>query len=145
MPSYSNGHIVRLAIHAKFPDSEYIICVTLFNVAYNIQKPFLNIMPQDAHDCLQTSVAATFSFTSGTILAFKDHNIEEPSEKRGALIFTRAMASTQDNAVMNPFAPSKFGMQTQSQCLAKDSGMFSMYICINFSCLNSTSNMGCYI
>ena len=64
MSSYSDDHIPSAweAIHVKFPTPEYIIRVAIFNVAHNVQKPFFNIMPQDAQDFLQTSMVAAFSF-----------------------------------------------------------------------------------
>jgi hypothetical protein len=41
------------------------------------------------------------------ILAFKENNSEEPSGKRGALIFTGAMASTRGNVVTGVFAATR--------------------------------------
>ena len=88
MPSYSDDHIAFAweTIRVKFPKPEYITRIVLFNALHNVRKPFLDITPQD---CLQTSAAATFS----AISAFKDNDIEEPSGKRGALIFTEATAT----------------------------------------------------
>ena len=81
----SNGGPVR-RLRSLRP--EYIIRLALFNVAHGVPRPYLDIMPQDAHDGLQINVTAGFSFARGAILAFKDNDIEQPNGKRGTLIFT---------------------------------------------------------
>ena len=63
-----------------------------------------------------------FSFTRGAILAFEENDIEEPSRKRGTLIFTGATASTRSNVVTSAFATGKFGARALSQNLAKQFG-----------------------
>jgi len=130
VPSYSDDHIVSAweAVHAKFPKPEYIIRVALFNVAHNVRKAFLDITPQDVQDCLQTSVAAAFSFARGAILAFKENDIEEPNGKRGALIFTGATASMRGNVVTSAFAAGKFGTRALSQSLAKEFGTENIHV-----------------
>ena len=130
VPSYSDDHIASAweGIHAKFPKPEYIIRVALFNVAHGVWKPFLDVTPQDVQDCLQTSVAAAFSFARGAILAFKENDIEEPSGKRGALIFTRATASTRGNVTTSAFAAGKFGTRALSQSLAKEFGKENIHV-----------------
>jgi NAD(P)-dependent dehydrogenase (short-subunit alcohol dehydrogenase family) len=130
VPSYSDDHIASAweAVHAKFPKPEYIIRVALFNVAHNVRKPFLDVTPQDVQDCLQTSVAAAFSFARGAILAFKDNDIEEPTGKRGALIFTGATASTRGNVITSAFAAGKFGTRALSQSLAKEFGKENIHV-----------------
>jgi NAD(P)-dependent dehydrogenase (short-subunit alcohol dehydrogenase family) len=130
VPSYSDDHIASAwdAIHAKFPKPEYTIRVALFNVAHGVWKPFLDITPQDVQDCLQTSVAAAFSFARGAILAFKDNEIEQPNGKRGALIFTGATASARGNVVTSAFAAGKFGTRALSQSLAKEFGKQNIHV-----------------
>ncbi|KIM43964.1 hypothetical protein M413DRAFT_443037 [Hebeloma cylindrosporum] len=130
VPSYSDAHIASAweAIHTTFPKPEYIIRVALFNVAHGVWKPFLDVTPQDVQDCLQTSVAAAFSFARGAILAFKDNDIEQPNGKRGALIFTGATASTRGNVVTSAFAAGKFGTRALSQSLAKEFGKENIHV-----------------
>lgn len=94
--------------------------VALFNVAHGVWKPFLQVTPQDVQDCLQTSVAAAFSFSRGAILAFKDNDIEAHNGKRGALLFTGATASLRGNVITSAFAAGKFGTRALSQSLAKE-------------------------
>ena len=124
VPSYSDDHIASAweGIHAKFPKPEYVIRVALFNVAHGVWKPFLDVTPQDVQDCLQTSVAAAFSFARGAILAFEENDIEEPSGKKGTLIFTGATASTRSNVVTSAFAAGKLGTRALLQSLAKKFG-----------------------
>ena len=56
-----------------------------------------------------------FSFTRGAILAFEENDIEEPSGKRGTLIFTGATASTRNNVVMSAFATGKLGARALAE------------------------------
>ena len=129
--SYSDDNLASAweAVHAKFPKPQYIIRVALFNVAHNVRKPFLDVTPQDVQDCLQTSVAAAFSFARGAILAFKDNVIEQPTGKRGALIFTGATASLRGNVVTSAFSAGKHGTRALSQSLAKEFGKENIHVC----------------
>ncbi|KAF9475043.1 NAD(P)-binding protein [Pholiota conissans] len=122
VPSYSHDDLTAAwtAIHAKFPKPEYIIRAAVFNVSHGVWKPFLDVTPQDVQDCLQTSVAAAFSFSRGAILAFKENDIEPTNGKRGALIFTGATASLRGNVITSAFAAGKFGTRALSQSLAKE-------------------------
>ena len=60
-----------------------------------------------------------FTFAHGAILAFEENNIEEPSGKRGTLIFTGATVSTRSNVVTSAFAAGKLGARALLQSLAK--------------------------
>jgi NAD(P)-dependent dehydrogenase (short-subunit alcohol dehydrogenase family) len=111
----------RPPVHAKFPKPEDVIRV-------GVWKPFLDITPQDAHDCLQINAAAALSFAPGAILAFIDNNIEKPSGKRRALIFTGATSSARDNVVTSAFAAGRFGTRALSQSLAKGFGMENIQV-----------------
>ncbi|KAF4622359.1 hypothetical protein D9613_009512 [Agrocybe pediades] len=128
--SYSHDDITSAwsAIHAKFPKPEYTIRVALFNAGHGVWKKFLDITPQDVQDCLQTSVAAAFSFARGAILAFKDNDLELPNGKRGTLIFTGATASARGNVTTSAFAAGKFGLRALSQSLAKEFGKENIHV-----------------
>jgi len=130
VPSYSDDHIASAwqAIHAKFPKPEYIIRVALFNAAYPVWKPFLDVTPQDVQDSLQVNVAAAFSFARGAILAFKDNDIEQPNGKRGTLIFTGGQSSVQGNVITSAFSAGKFGSRALSQSLAKEFGKDNIHV-----------------
>ncbi|KAF8962920.1 hypothetical protein BDZ97DRAFT_1823452 [Flammula alnicola] len=123
VPSYSHDDITTAwaAIHAKFPKPEYTIRVALFNVSHGVT-------PQDVQDCLQTSVAAAFSFARGAILAFKENDIEQTNGKRGALVFTGATASLRGNVITSAFAAGKFGTRALSQSLAKEFGKENIHV-----------------
>jgi len=74
-------------------------------------------------------VAAAFSFTRGAILAFKDNDIEQPTGKRGALIFIGATASIRGSVVTSAFSAGKRGTRALSQSLAKEVGKENNPVC----------------
>jgi len=60
-------------------------------------------------------VAASFSFSRVTILAFKDSKeLDEPTGKRSALIFRGATVATKGNVVTSAFAAGKVHASLQS-------------------------------
>lgn len=120
-------------IRKHFPKPEYSIRSAIFNIGHGVWKPFLDITPKDVQDCLQTSVAAAFTFSREAILTFKENDIEEPTGKRGTLIFTGATASLRGNVTTSAFAASKFGLRALSQSLAKEFG--SQNIHVRLKCL----------
>jgi len=128
--AYSHDEITSAwtAIHAKFPKPEYNIRVALFNAAYFVWKPFLDLTPQEIQESLQTNVASAFSFSRGAIQAFKDNEIEEPNGKRGTLLFTGATAGVRGNVVTSAFAAGKFGLRALSQSLAKEFGKENIHV-----------------
>jgi len=137
IPSYSYNDITSAwsSIHAHFPKPDYTIRAAVFNIGHGVWKPFLDVTPQDVQDCLQTNVAAAFSFSRGAILAFKDNDIEQSeggdgnsNGKRGALIFTGATAGTRGNVITSAFAAGKFGMRALSQSLAKEFGKDNIHV-----------------
>ncbi|KDR71636.1 hypothetical protein GALMADRAFT_254017 [Galerina marginata CBS 339.88] len=130
IPSYSHEDLTSAwsSIHTHFPKPDYAIRAAVFNVGHGVWKPFLDITPQEVQDCLQTSVAAAFSFSRGAILAFKENHIEEPTGKRGTLIFTGATAGIRGNVVTSAFAAGKFGMRALSQSLAKEFGKENIHV-----------------
>ncbi len=91
-------------------------------------KPFLEIKPQEVQDCIQTNIAAAFSFSRGAILTLKENDIEPSNGKRGALIFTGAAASVRGHSIMSAFAAGKFGKRALSQSLAKEFGKDNIHI-----------------
>ena len=102
--------------------------MALFNASHGVWKPFLEIKPQEVQDCIQTNIAAAFSFSRGAILAFKENDIEQSNGKRGALIFTGAAASVRGHSIMSAFAAGKFGKRALSQSLAKEFGGDNIHI-----------------
>ncbi|KJA16040.1 hypothetical protein HYPSUDRAFT_148349 [Hypholoma sublateritium FD-334 SS-4] len=122
--SYSDEDVTSAwaAIHARFPKPEYAIRAALFNASHGVWKPFLETNTQDVQDCIQTNVAAAFSFSRGAILAFKENDIDQSNGKRGALIITGATASVRGHSIMSAFAAGKFGKRALSQSLAKEFG-----------------------
>jgi NAD(P)-dependent dehydrogenase (short-subunit alcohol dehydrogenase family) len=131
LPSYSHEDITSTwgSIHAHFPKPEYAIRAAVFNVGHGVWKPFLEVTPQDVQDCLQTTIAAAFAFSRGAILAFRDNKeLEEPTGKRGTLIFTGATAALRGNVTTSAFAPGKFGVRALSQSLAKEFGPENIHV-----------------
>ncbi|KAF8874260.1 short-chain dehydrogenase/reductase SDR [Gymnopilus junonius] len=128
--SYSNDDLSKAwtAIHAKFPKPEYTVRVALFNAAGFVWKPFLEITPEDVQNSLQNNVAAAFTFARGAIQAFKENDIEEPSGKKGTLLFTGATASIRGNVLTSAFAAGKFGVRALSQSLAKEFGKENIHV-----------------
>ena len=102
--------------------------MAFFNASHGVWKPFLEIKPQEVQDCIQTNIAAAFSFSRGAILAFKENDIEQSNGKRGALIFTGAAASVRGHSIMSAFAAGKFGKRALSQSLAKEFGKDNIHI-----------------
>ncbi|KAF8962919.1 hypothetical protein BDZ97DRAFT_1823439 [Flammula alnicola] len=130
LPSYSHEDITTAwaSIHNRFPKPEYAIRAAVFNVGHSVFKPFLEVTPEDVQNCLQTGVAAAFSFSRGAILALKENDIEEPTGKRGTLIFTGATAALRGNVLTSAFAAGKFGMRALSQSLAKEFGKENIHV-----------------
>jgi NAD(P)-dependent dehydrogenase (short-subunit alcohol dehydrogenase family) len=130
LPSYSHEDITETwsAIHKHFPKPEYAVRAALFNVSGRVFKPFLDTTPEDVQECLQTGVAAAFSFSRGAILSFKENDNEKPSGKRGTLIFTGATAGIRGNTYTSAFASSKFGVRALSQSLAKEFGKEDIHV-----------------
>jgi len=128
--SYSHEDLTAVwdTIRNHFPKPEYSIRSAIFNIGHGVWKPFLDITPKDVQDCLQTSVASAFTFSREAILTFKENDIEEPTGKRGTLIFTGATASLRGNVTTSAFAASKFGLRALSQSLAKEFGSQNIHV-----------------
>jgi len=100
----------------------------VYNVGEPVFKNFLDITPKEVQAVLQTGVAAAFSFARAAILAFKDNDIEQPTGKRGTLIFTGATASLRGGPLTSAFSAGKHGVRALSQSLAKEFGKENIHV-----------------
>ena len=80
------------AIHQTWPSSTHTVRVAVFNAAFGIWKPFLEITDEEVAEALDTNVRAAFAFSRLAISLFKDNALDEVG-KRGALILLGATAS----------------------------------------------------
>ncbi|KAH9477083.1 putative oxidoreductase YoxD [Psilocybe cubensis] len=128
--SYSHDEMASVwsSIHAHFPKSRYAVRAAVYNVGSGVFKPFLDVSPQDLHSCMQSNVFGAFAFSRNAILTFKGNDIDEPSGKRGALIFTGATASMRGNVMTSAFAAGKWGTRALSQSLAKEFGKENIHV-----------------
>jgi NAD(P)-dependent dehydrogenase (short-subunit alcohol dehydrogenase family) len=100
----------------------------VYNVGEAVFKNFLDVTPKDVQAVLQTGVAGAFSFARAAILAFKDNDLEQPSGKRGTLIFTGATASLRGGPLTSAFSAGKHGVRALSQSLAKEFGKENIHV-----------------
>jgi NAD(P)-dependent dehydrogenase (short-subunit alcohol dehydrogenase family) len=112
-------------IKQHWPDAP--LRAALWNVAYGVWKPFLDITEDDVRNVLDTHVVAGFGFARQVISAFKEQDLNELG-KRGTLIFTGATASTRGNVLTSAFAAGKFGVRALSQSLAKEFGKQNIHV-----------------
>ena len=128
--SYSNEDITSAwaSIQQRFPKPEYAIRAAVFNAGVVIFKPFLSVTPEDVQDTLQVVIAGAFSFSRAAILAFKENDLEEPSGKRGTLIFSGATASIRGGPVTSILSAGKFALRALSQSLAKEFGKENIHV-----------------
>jgi len=116
------------SIRSTYAAPKFTIHAAIFNVAYGVWKPFLDITPADVRESLATNVEAAFAFSREAILTFKQNEIDEQTGKRGALIFTGATASLRGNTTTSVFAAGKFGLRGLSQSLAKEFGKENIHV-----------------
>lgn len=117
------------AIHQTWPSSTHTVRVAVFNAAFGIWKPFLEITDEEVAEALDTNVRAAFAFSRLAISLFKDNALDEVG-KRGALIFTGATASWRGNKTTSAFAAGKFGLRALSQSLNKEFGRDNIHVTI---------------
>ncbi|THH08907.1 hypothetical protein EW146_g8838 [Bondarzewia mesenterica] len=72
------------AIRAHWPSE---IRGALYNAAFGIWKPFLEVTEAEVRESLDTNVTAAFAFAREAILGFKGLEVDEKG-KRGTLLFT---------------------------------------------------------
>ncbi|KAJ3576325.1 hypothetical protein NP233_g497 [Leucocoprinus birnbaumii] len=128
--SYSRDDISStwMSVREMFSMPEYSIRVAVFNAGQTVFKPFLEITPEEVQNSLEVSVSAAFAFSREAILSFKENSLEEPSGKRGTLLFTGATASLRGNTMTSLFAAGKFGARALSQSLAKEFGKDNIHV-----------------
>lgn len=112
-------------IRQYWPDAP--LRVALWNAAYGIWKPFLDITEDDIRNVLNDDVVAGFGFAHQAISIFKEQDLNEVG-KRGTLIFTGATAATRGNLTTSAFAAGRFGVRALSQSLAKEFGKQNIHV-----------------
>lgn len=115
------------AIHEYWPTSTHTIRVAVFNAAYGVWKPFLQVTDEDIAETLDTNVRAAFAFSKLVITAFKSNDLDSAG-KRGTLIFTGATASLRGNKTTSTFAAGLFGRRALSQSLNKEFGKDNIHV-----------------
>jgi len=113
--------------------------VALFNAAYGIWKPFLDITEDEVRESIDTNVVAAFAFARAALLEMTKLELETAREggvagdarKRGTLIFTGATAAIRGNATTSAFAAGKFGVRALSQSLAKEFGKQNIHVSVS--------------
>lgn len=128
--SYGDQEIsdVWKSIRAKYPAPNYTIGAAVFNIGYGIWKPFLDITPAELHESVAIHIEAASAFSREAIVTFKANDLQEPTGKRGTLIFTGATASLRGNTTTSAFAAGKFGLRAISQSLAKEFGKENIHV-----------------
>lgn len=119
---------VWASIQQRFPKPEYVIRVAVFNAVAGIFKPFLSVTPEDVQDTLQTGITGAFAFSRAAILAFKENDLEEPTGKRGTLVFTGATSALRGGPFTSIFSAGKFALRALSQSLAKEFGKENIHV-----------------
>jgi len=110
--------------------------VALFNAAYGIWKPFLEVTEDELRESIDTNIVAAFAFARAALLEITKLDLEAPNEggvagdarKRGTLIFTGATAAIRGNVTTSAFAAGKFGVRALSQSLAKEFGKQNIHV-----------------
>jgi NAD(P)-dependent dehydrogenase (short-subunit alcohol dehydrogenase family) len=130
IPSYTPSAVnsAFASIKSHWPSSP--LRVALFNAGHFVNKPFLDITPEEVQNSLDNNVVAAFAFAKASILAFKDLDIDESegAGKRGTLLFTGATASLRGNTTTSAFAAAKFGIRALAQSLAKEFGKENIHV-----------------
>ncbi|CAE6522545.1 unnamed protein product [Rhizoctonia solani] len=123
--TYENIHGAFDEIKKNWPNKE--IRVTVWNVAHNVRRPFLEITEQIVQDSVQTNIVAAFAFARESILAFKDLELNKHG-KRGTLIFTSATAAWRGNTTTSAFSAGKHGERALAQSLNKEFGPQNIHV-----------------
>ncbi|KAI5117583.1 hypothetical protein M0805_004578 [Coniferiporia weirii] len=115
------------AISSHWPATTSILRVAVWNAAFNIRKPFLEITDEEVGEAVDTNIRAAFAFSRSVITAFKENALDE-NGKRGTLIFTGATAAWRGNTTTSAFAAGKFGVRALSQSLNKEFGKDNIHV-----------------
>ncbi|KZP30153.1 NAD-P-binding protein [Athelia psychrophila] len=113
------------SIKSQWPESP--LRVALWNTAYGVWKPFLELKLEEIQESVDTNIVAAFAFAREAITAFKALDIDDKGA-RGTLLFTGATASLRGNTTTSAFAAGKFGLRALSQSLAKEFGQENMHV-----------------
>ncbi|KAF7986918.1 hypothetical protein HWV62_12705 [Athelia sp. TMB] len=113
------------SIKSQWPESP--LRVALFNTAFGVWKPFLQVTPEEVQESVDTNIVAAFAFSREAIIAFKDLDLNDKG-KRGTLLFTGATASLRGNTTTSAFAAGKFAVRALSQSLAKEFGKENIHV-----------------
>ncbi|KZP10322.1 NAD-P-binding protein [Athelia psychrophila] len=114
------------SIKSQWPSSP--LRVALWNAAFGVWKPFLELKPEEIQESVDTNIVGAFAFSREAITAFKDLAVDEQKGKRGTLLFTGATASLRGNTTTSAFAAGKFGLRGLSQSLAKEFGKENIHV-----------------
>jgi NAD(P)-dependent dehydrogenase (short-subunit alcohol dehydrogenase family) len=112
-------------IRSTWPNGH--IRAAVFNTAFRVWKPFLEVTPAELQESLDTNITAAFAFAREAILAFKS-NDENEGGKKGTLVFTGATAAIKGNKHTSAFAATKHGLRALSQSLAKEFGPQGIHV-----------------
>jgi len=113
------------SIKKQWPDAQ--VRAALYNAAYGVWKPFLDLNESEIKESVDTNIIGAFAFARESILAFKDLDLDEHG-KRGTLIFTGATASIRGNTTTSAFAAGKHALRALSQSLAKEFGKQHIHV-----------------
>jgi len=122
---YQDIHGAFAAIKTHWPNEE--LRVAVFNAAFGVRKPFLEVTEEEWKESVQTNIVAAAAFAREAILAFQKL---EPNEigARGNLIITSATAAWRGNLTTSAFAAGKFGLKGLAQSLNKEFGKQNIHI-----------------
>jgi len=118
-------HSVFEAIKKHWPNED--IRVTLYNTAFGVWKPFLDVTPDEWKESANLNIITAAAFARESILAFKDLELNEQG-KRGTLLFTGATASWRGNKTTSAFSAGKFALRSLSQSLNKEFGKQNIHV-----------------
>ncbi|KZP23117.1 NAD(P)-binding protein, partial [Athelia psychrophila] len=100
----------------------------IFNAAFGVWKPFLELKPEETQESVDTNIVGAFAFSREATTAFKDLAIDEARGKQGTLLFTGATASLRGNTTTSAFAAGTFGLRALAQSLAKEFGKENIHV-----------------
>ncbi|EIW76929.1 NAD(P)-binding protein [Coniophora puteana RWD-64-598 SS2] len=121
-------------IKSTYPNSP--LRVALWNVAFDVRKPFLETTPEEVQIATDTNVVGAFAFSREVLQVITTQEPETTIEggvagdrqKKGTLLFTGATASVRGNTTTSTFAAGKHGIRALSQSLAKEFGKQNIHV-----------------
>lgn len=116
-------------MRTRWPTSD--VRVALYNAAFGVWKPFMQITEDEVDKAIDTNVKAAFAFSREAIAAFQapGNNNDNGDGKRGTLLFTGATASLRGNTTTAAFSAAKFALRSLSQSLNKEFGKENIHVC----------------